>query len=125
MDICKINFCELTFGITALANSIAKDLEDEEVLLMSRIFSQLSSTLITIASLRELCEIRAAEQQTAAQQTQTQKTTQQASAQATQQASAQAAVQNKASDQTSSSQQNPNTANTAQSTNQQNNDSSK
>lgn len=55
MDICDLNFCELTLSITALANSLAKDLNDEEVLLLSRIFTQLSHTMSTIASIRTHC----------------------------------------------------------------------
>ena len=56
MDFCDLNYCELTFSITALANSLAKDLNDEEVFLLSKIFSQLSNTLNTIASIRIFCE---------------------------------------------------------------------
>lgn len=55
MDFCNLNFCELTFSITALANSLAKDLDDEEVLLLSKIFSELSHTLSTIATIRIFC----------------------------------------------------------------------
>ena len=42
-------------GVTALANSIARSLSDDELNLAAAIFSQLGDTLATIAVQRSLC----------------------------------------------------------------------
>ena len=55
-----INPGELTASITASANLIAKGLSEEELNLLAVIFTQLSDTLTTIATVRalnkEICE---------------------------------------------------------------------
>lgn len=50
-----MNPCELTASITALANMIAADLQDEELDVASAIFMQLGDTLDTISAQRALC----------------------------------------------------------------------
>ncbi|HEY8424080.1 MAG TPA: hypothetical protein VIL23_04905 [Clostridia bacterium] len=55
MDFCKLNECELNFAISALANALADGLDNEELLFLSRILSQLSNTLQLIFSHRALC----------------------------------------------------------------------
>ena len=48
---------ELTMGVTALANAIARGIPDDEALsLLSAVFTQLGDTLATIAARRALCE---------------------------------------------------------------------
>lgn len=54
----KMNPCNLTFSVTAIANAIAKNLSVEEIKLLASLFSQLGYTLETIASQRELCDSR-------------------------------------------------------------------
>lgn len=51
-----MNSCELTASITALANSIACKLNNEELTLLSSILVQLGDTLVTIATQRAICE---------------------------------------------------------------------
>ena len=51
-----MNACELTAGITALANGIACKLNDEEVVLLASVLVQLGDTLVTIATQRSICE---------------------------------------------------------------------
>lgn len=50
-----MNPCQLTMSVTALANSIACDLSDEDLELAAAIFSQLGDTLATIAVQRARC----------------------------------------------------------------------
>lgn len=50
-----MNPCELTVGVTALANSIACQLSDDALNLAAAIFSQLGDTLATISAQRSLC----------------------------------------------------------------------
>ena len=50
-----MNPCELTMGITALANSLACQLTDEDLNLAAAIFSPLGDTLTTISVQRSLC----------------------------------------------------------------------
>lgn len=45
-----LNSCELTAGVTALANCIAKNLSDEELSLVSAVLVQLGDTLAVIAA---------------------------------------------------------------------------
>lgn len=47
--------CELTASITAIANTLACDLTDDEVNLLGVIFTQLGDTLLTIATHRSVC----------------------------------------------------------------------
>lgn len=51
-----MNYCELTASITALANSIACKLNNEELTLLASILVQLGDTLVTIATQRAICE---------------------------------------------------------------------
>ena len=51
-----MNSCELTVYITALANSIACKLNNEELTLLASILVQLGDTLVTIATQRAICE---------------------------------------------------------------------
>lgn len=51
-----MNACELTAVITAVANSIASKLSDDEMLLLASVLVQLGDTLVTISSTNALCE---------------------------------------------------------------------
>lgn len=54
-----MNTCELSIAITALANSIANSVDDNDQLsLLGAAISQLGDTLSTIAAQRSLCEKR-------------------------------------------------------------------
>lgn len=63
-----MNPCELTMSITALANTLACKLSDEQLELAAVLFSQLGDTLATIALQRSICnaKIEAAAAKTAA-----------------------------------------------------------
>lgn len=50
-----MNPCELTAGVTALANVLANGLSDEKLGLAAAIFTQLGDTLATIAVQRSIC----------------------------------------------------------------------
>ena len=47
--------CELTAGVTALANALACRLSDEELNLLALVLTQLGDTLGTIAAQRACC----------------------------------------------------------------------
>ena len=51
-----MNSCELTAGVTALANGIACKLNNEELTLLAAILVQLGDTLVTIATQRSICD---------------------------------------------------------------------
>ena len=51
-----MNSCELAAGITAIANTIACSLNNEELTLLASILVQLGDTLVTIATQRTICE---------------------------------------------------------------------
>ncbi len=51
-----MNSCELTAGITAIANGIACKLNNDELTLLAAVLVQLGDTLVTIASARSFCE---------------------------------------------------------------------
>lgn len=51
-----MNSCELTAGVTALANGISCRLNNEELTLLAAILVQLGDTLVTIATQRSICE---------------------------------------------------------------------
>ena len=51
-----MNSFELTSSITALANAIACQLTNDEVILLASILVQLGDTLVTVATWRDLCE---------------------------------------------------------------------
>lgn len=50
-----MNPCELTTGVTALANVLANSLTDDELELVAALFMQLGDTLATIAVQRSIC----------------------------------------------------------------------
>ena len=51
-----MNSFELTYAITALANTIARKLTPSELALAASIFVQLGDTLATLAAENALCE---------------------------------------------------------------------
>ena len=51
-----MNSLEITSAVTALANAIACQLTNDEVILLASILVQLGDTLVTIATWRDLCE---------------------------------------------------------------------
>ena len=51
-----MNSCELTAGVTALANVIACKLNNEELTLLAALLVQLGDTLVTLATQRSLCD---------------------------------------------------------------------
>lgn len=50
-----MNACELTASITAIANSLACQLTDDELNLLGAVLTQLGDTLLTIATQRSIC----------------------------------------------------------------------
>ncbi len=50
-----MNACELTAAVTAIANTIACRLKDDELSVLSAILVQLGDTLALIAAQRSLC----------------------------------------------------------------------
>lgn len=50
-----MNSCELTACITAIANTLACRLNDDELSLLGSVLTQLGDTLITIATRRSIC----------------------------------------------------------------------
>ena len=50
-----MNACELTFSVTALANTLAGRLTDDELSLLGAVLTQLPDTLLTIAAQRGSC----------------------------------------------------------------------
>lgn len=55
---CRLSPCELTMGITALANVIACQLPDDVLDLAAAILTQLGDTLATIAVQRSRCVVQ-------------------------------------------------------------------
>ena len=51
-----MNSCELTASITAVANTVASKLSDDELALLAAVLVQLGDTLATIATQRAVCE---------------------------------------------------------------------
>ena len=51
----RVNSCELTASITAIANAIACKLTEDEVTLLGVALTQLGDTLLTIATQRSIC----------------------------------------------------------------------
>ena len=56
-----LNPCQLTFSVTAVANSIASNLSDDNLALAAALFTQLGDTLSTIAVQRSICQKRCEE----------------------------------------------------------------
>ena len=50
-----MNPCELTASITALANTVACKLTDDELNLLGAVLTQLGDTMVTIAAQRSIC----------------------------------------------------------------------
>ena len=50
-----MNACELTASITALANTLACNLSEDELNLLGVILTQLGDTLLTIATHKGIC----------------------------------------------------------------------
>ena len=51
-----MNACELTAAITAIANSLACKLIEEELTLLGAVLTQLGDTLTTIVVQRNICQ---------------------------------------------------------------------
>ena len=51
-----MNSCELTASITAIANSISCNLDNDELALLAAVTVQLGDTLVTIATQRSICK---------------------------------------------------------------------
>jgi len=51
-----MNSCELTAAVTAVANTLACKLSNEELTLLASVLVQLGDTLVTIATQRTICE---------------------------------------------------------------------
>lgn len=51
-----MNACELTAGITAIANWLAGQLTEDELNLLGAALTQLGDTLITIATQKGICD---------------------------------------------------------------------
>lgn len=51
----RMNPCELTASITAVANMLACKLTVDEINLLGVIFTQLGDTLVTIATQKSIC----------------------------------------------------------------------
>ena len=54
----SMNSAQLTFAITALANTISQKLTDDEIALLSSVLVQLGDTLATISTNNQFSEIR-------------------------------------------------------------------
>ena len=50
-----MNGCELTASLTALANTLACNLTEDELNLLGVVLTQLGDTLLTIATHRSIC----------------------------------------------------------------------
>ena len=50
-----MNGCALTASVTALANTLACNLSEDELTLLGVILTQLGDTLLTIATQRSIC----------------------------------------------------------------------
>ena len=50
-----MNACELTASITALANTLACNLTEDELNLLGVVLTQLGDTLLTIATHKSIC----------------------------------------------------------------------
>lgn len=51
-----MNSCELTASITAIANTLACKLTNDELLLLASVLVQLGDTLVTISTTRGICK---------------------------------------------------------------------
>lgn len=51
-----MNPCELTAAVTAIANTLACKLTNEELTLLASVLVQLGDTLVTIVTQKTICE---------------------------------------------------------------------
>ena len=51
-----MNSCELTASITALANLISNELDNDNITLLAAVLVQLGDTLATIATYKSICD---------------------------------------------------------------------
>ena len=51
-----MNPCELTAAVTAVANTLACKMSNEELSLLASVLVQLGDTLVTIVTQRTICE---------------------------------------------------------------------
>ena len=51
-----MNPCELTAAVTAIANTLACKMNDDELTILASVLVQLGDTLVTIATQRAICE---------------------------------------------------------------------
>ena len=51
-----MNPCELTAAVTAVANTLACKMNNDELSLLASVLVQLGDTLVTIATQRSICE---------------------------------------------------------------------
>ena len=51
----RMNACEVTASVTALANTLACQMTNDELNLLGVILTQLGDTILTIAAHREIC----------------------------------------------------------------------
>lgn len=51
-----MNACELTAAVTAVANSLACKMSDDELTILASALVQLGDTLVTIVTQRTICE---------------------------------------------------------------------
>ena len=51
-----MNPCEITAAVTAVANTLACKLSNEELSLLAALLVQLGDTLVTIVTQRSICE---------------------------------------------------------------------
>lgn len=51
-----MNSCELTAAVTAVANTLACKLSNDELTILASVLVQLGDTLVTIATQRTICE---------------------------------------------------------------------
>ena len=55
-EVFSMNSCELTAAVTAVANTLAYKLSNNELTLLASVLVQLGDTLVTIATQRTICE---------------------------------------------------------------------
>ena len=51
-----MNPCELTASITAVANTLAYNMNNDELTILASVLVQLGDTLVTIVTQRTICE---------------------------------------------------------------------
>ena len=51
-----MNACELTTAVTAVANTLACKMSNDELTILASVLVQLGDTLVTIVTQRSLCE---------------------------------------------------------------------